>query len=89
MRKGLLGASPLTACTIGTLYLLSLNFIYVDICVITTGRILEISCYIFLNAYFSSFIFTKIACIPTYLVPFLGSEVGYPHLSKAQARSFI
>ena len=86
MKEDLLGASSLIQCTICTLYLLILNFIYVNINFCTTGRLLPISCYIFLYDCCFSIIFAKISCFPKYFVPLLGGGVGCPHLSNAQAR---
>ena len=86
MKEDLLGGSSLIASTIGTLYVLILNFIYVNINFCTTGRLLLISCSIFLYDYCFSIIFTKISFFPNYFVPLLGGGVGCPHLSNAQAR---
>ena len=86
MKERLLGASSLIECTMGTLYVLIQNFSYVNINFYTTGRLLPISCYIFLYDYCFSIIFTKISCFPKYFVPLLGGGVVFPHLSNAQAR---
>jgi len=86
MKEDLLGGSSLIAWTIGTLYILILNFIYVNINICTTGRLLPISCYIFLYDYCFSVICTKISCFPKYFVPLLGGGAGCPHLSNVQAR---